>query len=41
MPKMRANQALVLAVPDTTSAFGLTAASHPVAMIEVFVHFAW
>jgi hypothetical protein len=26
--------------PETTSAFGLTAASQPAAMIEVFVHFA-
>jgi len=41
MPKRRANQASVLAEPDTTSAFGFTAASQPAAMTEVLVHLVW
>ena len=36
----RANHASVLAVPETSSAFGLTAASQPEAITEVCVHFA-
>jgi hypothetical protein len=40
MPKIRANQASVLAVPVTRSAFGFTDASQPAAMTVVFVHFA-
>ena len=38
-PKIPANDVVVLAVPVTTSSFGLTDAVQPVATIAVAVHF--
>ncbi len=41
MPKIFANQVLVLAVPETVSWFGLTAALQPTALIAVAVQDTW
>ena len=39
MPKILANQVFVFPLPVTTRAFGLTAATQPVAITAVAVHF--